>query len=70
MGQFMVSLIPAQSVNEKTISLEESPDSAENTHNGMDIPSMTYNIKLRNSCLDIIQTLVTSPPVTGGVNVQ
>jgi hypothetical protein len=71
-GQFMVSLLPQNSVNEKTLSLHDwskKTDVLEVLFDSSGNP-VVYNVKLRNACLEVIAKLLKAEPTVNGMNLQ
>ena len=77
-----MSLIPSQSVNEKSISLEapnadvitasasvtsrkSTPDDSAGASSFEDLAMLTHNIRLRNTCLDLLLDLLTTSSANG-----
>ena len=72
-AQLMLSLVPSQTVNEKTICLEESGDLPPVTtgdNSGYDLATLSYNINLRNACFDVLLSLLSPPQQQGNFNLQ
>ena len=74
-GQFMASLL--SSTNEKSVVIDVTPEfigGKRPTPTEGDLfdtsgSPITYNIKLRNLCLEMLLRLLTLPPTSNGVNV-